>query len=141
MRSTSNTYSLLLILAILSGQGLLCFVEAQAAWPTHEWERSTPAEQGINPISLKKLIIDKTDNNKYEYLHSVIIIKNGYLVFEEYFNGFSAEKANLIQSVTKSFTSAIIGMAIENGHIKNVDEKVLDFFPDVVEIKNMDDKQ
>ena len=141
MRSAINVYSLIFTLTFILCQGSFCFLEAQAAWPTQEWERSTPVEQDINPDLLTQLIKEKTDNNKYEYLHSLIIIKNGYLVFEEYFNGFSAEKSNLIQSVTKSFTSAIIGMAIDQGHIKGVDERVLDFFPELVDIKNMDDRK
>ena len=116
-------------------------MSSQAAWPTLEWERSTPKKQGINPDLLEKVVLDKTENEKYKYLHSLIIIKNGYLVFEEYFNGFNAERPNLIQSVTKSFTSAVIGMAIEQGHIRDVNEKVLDFFPDTLEIMNLDDRK
>jgi len=131
----------LVVLIILSCQSLSTSLTAQAAWPTQEWDRSTPEAQGINPDGLIQLIKDKTENNKFEYLHSTIVIKNGYLVFEEYFNGFNSERPNLIQSVTKSFTSAVIGMAIEQGHIKSVDEKVLDFFPDVGDIQNMDDRK
>jgi CubicO group peptidase (beta-lactamase class C family) len=141
MSSSINVNSLILTLIFFLCQGSFCFLEAQAAWPTQEWERSTPEEEGIKPNHLIQIIKEKKENNKYEYLHSIIIIKNGYLVFEEYFNGFSAEKSNLIQSVTKSFTSALIGMAIEQEHIEGVDERILDFFPELVDINNIDDRK
>jgi CubicO group peptidase (beta-lactamase class C family) len=125
-----------IVLLWLGSENFSC---AQAPWPTTEWPRSTPKKQGINPKLLKELVKDKTKNDQYQYLHSLIIIKDGYLVFEEYFNGFNAEKPNSIQSVTKSFTSAVIGMAMEEGYIKSVDEKVLDFFPDTIKIDNLDE--
>ena len=141
MRLHKITNSLIFILLFTVCQGPFYSLSAQAGWPTQEWERSTPKEQGINPDHLDQVVKDKTENSKYEYLHSLIIVKNGYLVFEEYFNSFNDEKPNFLQSVTKSFTSAVIGMAIEQGHIKSVEEKVLDFFPDTLEIENMDDRK
>lgn len=126
---------------IVLTQGMVCSLSAQAVWPTEEWERSTPEDQGVNPERWEELVKAKTEQEKYEFLHSLIIVKNGYLVFEEYFNGFNADRPNSLQSVTKSFTSAVIGMAIEQGHLKGVHEKVLDFFPDVDGIENMDDRK
>ena len=61
------------------------------------------------------------------------MIKNGYLVSEDYFNeGSVAQKARL-QSVTKSFTSALVGIALDTGCLESVDQKMLDFFPDVAD--------
>jgi len=141
MKLNKNVRSLIFTLIFIFFQGLFYFLSAQADWPTTKWERSTPEKQNINPALWEKLVREKTNNKKYEYLHSLIIIKNGYLVFEEYFNGFNAERPNSLQSVSKSFTSAVIGMAIEQGHINGVDERILDFFPDVVDINNMDDRK
>ena len=45
----------------------------------------------------------------------------------------------MLQSVTKSITSAVMGIAIKHGHIKSVNEKILDFFEQVENIDNMDD--
>jgi CubicO group peptidase (beta-lactamase class C family) len=60
---------------------------------------------------------------------------------EEYFGGYDAETINSLQSVTKSFTSAVMGIAIGQGKIRGVDEKVLDFFPDIQNIQNRDDRK
>lgn len=141
IRSARNIAAFILILTLIVGQGALNLLQAQATWPTQEWERSTLVEQGMDPDHLMQIITDHAENNKYTYLHSIIIIKDGYLVFEEYFNGFSADKPGLIQSVTKSFTSAVIGMAIEQGYFKGVNERVLSFFPDTIDIKNLDDRK
>ena len=72
-------------------------------------------------------------------IQSLLIVRHGCLVVEEYFNKWKADRLHILQSVTKSFTSALIGMAIAEGKIKSVDEKVLDFFPDMEDIANMDE--
>jgi CubicO group peptidase (beta-lactamase class C family) len=74
-------------------------------------------------------------------LHSLLVVRNGYLVIEEYFAGQNAERLHELQSVSKSFTSAAIGIAIEKGYIKNVQEPVLSFFPDREGIDNVDDRK
>lgn len=50
--------------------------------------------------------------------------------YEGYFHGFSNQDAAHVFSVTKSIFSALVGIAIDQGHIKGVAQKVLDFFPD-----------
>jgi CubicO group peptidase (beta-lactamase class C family) len=63
-------------------------------------------------------------------IHSFLIIRNGYLVSETYFGGFAADTKHNMQSVGRSFTATLIGIAIDKGFIKGVDQRVLDFFPD-----------
>jgi len=60
----------------------------------------------------------------------LVIMKNGQLVYEKYFEGHTSTDPIHIFSVTKSVTSILIGMAIKQGYIKSVDQKVLEFFPD-----------
>lgn len=60
------------------------------------------------------------------------MVRNGYIVFERYYNGYEPDKIHHITSVTKSIISALIGIAIDAGHIKNADQTVLDFFPEYV---------
>lgn len=62
-------------------------------------------------------------------VHSLLVMRNGQLVFERYFNGSGPDDVHTMQSVTKSFASALIGIAIRDGHIAGADELVLDFFP------------
>jgi CubicO group peptidase (beta-lactamase class C family) len=55
------------------------------------------------------------------------------LVAEDYFNDGSVDQKDRLQSVTKSFTSALVGIALEQGCLSNVDQKMLDFFPEIVD--------
>jgi CubicO group peptidase (beta-lactamase class C family) len=63
-------------------------------------------------------------------IHSFLIIRNGYLVSESYFWGFEPDTKHNMQSVGRSFTATLIGIAIDKGFIKGVDQRILDFFPD-----------
>ena len=114
--------------------------EAEAA-PDWEWPVSTPGEQGLDPEPLVELIKLMGEGVRFPRLNCLLIVRNGYLVLEEYFRGFKAERLHTLQSVSKSFTSALVGMAIAKGDFEGVEEKVLDFFPDVETIANLDDRK
>jgi len=134
-------FKVILTLLLLILQGVMNSSSCQAPWPTEKWPRSTPAEQKLNTETLNELVNLIREGSKFPQQHSLLIVRNGYLVLEEYFGGNKAESTHMLQSVSKSFTSALIGIAIEQGKIKNVEEKILDFFPDVNDIKNMDDRK
>lgn len=68
--------------------------------------------------------------NDYSNITGILVQKNDSKVYEQYFNGYTPKDAVHIFSVTKSVFSTLIGIAIEKGYIKGVEEKVLDFFPD-----------
>ena len=59
-----------------------------------------------------------------------MVVKNGYLVVDETFGGYNKNRPHTMQSVTKSITSTLVGVAIQQGHIESLDEKILDFFPE-----------
>ena len=63
-------------------------------------------------------------------VHSVLIIRNGYIVAEAYFHPYRLSTRHNIYSCTKSFTSALVGIAIDEGYIDGLDHRVLDFFPE-----------
>ncbi len=84
----------------------------------------------MNQEKIKEL--EKTINSDYSNIAGIIVQKCGVKLFENYFNGYTADKAVHMYSVTKSVISALIGIAIDKGYIKSVDQKVLDFFPDYV---------
>ena len=95
--------------------------------PGDDWEVSTPAEQGLNPNLVAKLYLDAAE---LETLFGLLVIKNGYLIAEGYFNEGSADQLSGRQSTTKSFTSALVGIALDQGYLSSVDQKMLDFFPE-----------
>jgi len=66
----------------------------------------------------------------YNNTAGIVIQKNGAILYEKYFDGHKKTDTIHVFSVTKSITSILIGMAIDQGYIKSVDQKVLEFFPD-----------
>jgi len=108
---------------------------------TWEWPLSTPEKQQLDPEPLAELVSLIREGRKYPRLHSLLVIRHGYLVVEEYFGRFQGDSLHTLQSVTKSFTSALVGIAISRGEFKGVDEKILDFFPDMTGIANLDERK
>jgi CubicO group peptidase (beta-lactamase class C family) len=73
------------------------------------------------------------DASEMEKLYGLLVVKNGYLIAEGYFNQASFEQKALLQSVTKSYTSALVGIALHQGHLSNVNQKMMDFFPELTD--------
>jgi len=107
-------------------------------WPTEEWLNTTPEEQGLDSNILNR--IDETIEENSIEVDSVIVVKNGYIVYEKYYHYWSQYMIHTIQSCTKSFMSALIGIAIDMGYIDNVSQPVLHFFPNYT-IDNWDPRK
>jgi CubicO group peptidase (beta-lactamase class C family) len=75
--------------------------------------------------SMMRKIIDEV----YRNVHSILIIQDGKLVFEEYFYEYTKDSLHELRSATKSFVSALTGIAIDKGYIKSAHEEVLSYFP------------
>jgi len=75
-------------------------------------------------------ILHKTD--KMPYLKSLIILKNGELIVEKYINGGGPDQIHDLRSASKSILSAVLGIAIKNGYIDSIDQRVIDFFPEYI---------
>jgi len=107
-------------------------------FPTLGWRECAPGEVGMDAGILMDLNdeIARLVAENYE-IHSVLIIKDGYIVAEQYYSKyFDRETWHKIHSCTKSFTSALIGIAIKEGSISGTNVKMLDYFHDY-EIENM----
>jgi CubicO group peptidase (beta-lactamase class C family) len=99
-------------------------------WPTNGWKISTPEQQGMDSAKLK--IAVEFIQERLPDAYSLLVVKNGYLVFEKYFRKGSPDRIAVIHSVTKSFTSALIGIALDKGYLESVDQRLFDFFPEYV---------
>lgn len=106
-----------------------------------EWPRSTPEEQDLDGNRLKGLVDLIREGEQFPRLNSLLIVRNGILVTEEYFRTFKKNRLHTLQSVSKSFTSALIGIALHRGELKSTKEKILDFFPDRDSIENLDERK
>lgn len=97
-------------------------------WPTQGWQLSDPAHQGMNVEMLDQLegVIQEKNIN----LHSLLIIRNGTIVYEKYFGAHKLNSLHIQYSVTKSFTSTLIGIALDQGKLTGVDQKVSDLLPE-----------
>jgi CubicO group peptidase (beta-lactamase class C family) len=95
---------------------------------------ATPFEEGFDPKLINEMM-QKVYSGEYGELHSVLIIKNGTIILEDYLGGFSINDLHALHSCTKSIASLLIGIAIDKGYIKSVDKKILDFFPDYKSLK------
>ena len=109
------------------------------------WETASLNSVGMNTSKIESLV-NKIKSNTYEEVHSVVVIKNDKLVFEEYFPGhdflyngqnfhgayieFDRDTRHNTHSVTKSFTSALVGIAVDKGLIQSIDEKIFNYFAD-----------
>ncbi|MGY5860027.1 MAG: serine hydrolase, partial [Candidatus Thorarchaeota archaeon] len=107
-------------------------------WPTDEWLNTTPEAQGMDSALLNR-IDESIIENEIE-IDSVVVVKNGYIVYEKYYGYWSQLAAHTIQSCTKGFMSALIGIAIDKGYIDNVSQRVIDFFPNYT-IDNWDSRK
>jgi CubicO group peptidase (beta-lactamase class C family) len=108
-------------------------------WPTEGWIHSLPEEQGMDSSNLKDMM-DYIEHNDIN-IHSVVIVRNGYIVHEEYPSPiYDENRTHLLYSVTKSFTSALIGIALDKAYIDNVSQTMLSFFPQYT-VDNLDDRK
>ena len=96
-------------------------------WPTEEWQSSSPEAQGMDSNLLAQMLEDISSDQTG--IHSVLVIRKGYLVTEAYFHPYTRDTKIQIQSITKSVIGALVGIAIRDGSIKSTNEKLLDFFP------------
>jgi CubicO group peptidase (beta-lactamase class C family) len=102
------------------------------------WTRMNENNPEVD-ISDIKAIANSIRSGKYGDMHSILIIKNGYLILEEYFNGSNANHVHAMASATKSVTSVIIGIAVDQGLIHE-DQKIVEIYKNY-NIKNMSEKK
>ena len=73
-------------------------------------------------------------------IQNVSIVRNGYLVLDAYIYPFKDGQKHEMYSVTKSVTSALIGIAIDKGYIKDVNQTITEIFPHK-NISNLDERK
>jgi CubicO group peptidase (beta-lactamase class C family) len=91
--------------------------------------RSTPAAAGVSSRSIAALL-DRLEEQSVE-LHSIMVVRHGHVVAEGWWAPYSAGRPHLLYSLTKSFTSVAVGLAIADG-LLSLDDRVVDVLPDRV---------
>lgn len=113
-----------------------------AYWPTDGWRSCHPREVGMDPGLLREM------NEEVRLLlelgvdmRNLLVVKDGYVVAEQcYSENYGPDDLHRIYSCTKSLTSACVGMALDQGMLKNLDQRMCEFFPDR-EIANHNDQK
>jgi CubicO group peptidase (beta-lactamase class C family) len=93
------------------------------------WKTSTPEAEGMNAQILDSAMIKA---EQLGFVDCVLIIRNSLIVAERYYNGYNESIPHNTWSVSKSFLSAITGIALNRGHLPGLGKKVLDYFPEYV---------
>ncbi|HTU93684.1 MAG TPA: serine hydrolase [Gemmataceae bacterium] len=89
--------------------------------------RSRPEAQGISPSAIVAFVDEA--NRKIDSLHSFMLVRHGHVVAEGWWRPYDAETRHELYSLSKSFTSTAVGLAIADGKL-SLDDPVLKFFPD-----------
>jgi CubicO group peptidase (beta-lactamase class C family) len=118
MRRLSATLVLLTIGLIAAGA---------ASPPPIAFPRATPESQGISSTALLGFV-DEAEQ-KLDALHSLMVVRHGQVVAEGWWSPYAANEPHQMFSLSKSFTSTAVGLAIADGKL-SVEDPVLKFFPD-----------
>ena len=99
----------------------------QSVTEEDNWEYISFSAAGLDPTRSELLKVHIQDGT-FRKVDGLIVIKNGKVLIEEYFNGFSRNMLHEIRSATKSIGSALLGIAIDQGYISGVQEKLFSYF-------------
>ncbi len=101
--------------------------DGNAYWPSASWRRADPRQVGLDGSRLGALV-ESLRSNVIPGLHSLIVVRHGYVAVEEYFNGSAASQVHTMQSVTKSVTSLVTGIAIAEGALTTA-RRIIEIMP------------
>jgi len=97
-------------------------------WPTRGWRSTTAEQQGMDSAKLADAL--SYIRQRQLNVHSLLVIRNGYIVLDAYFYPYDRAHTHDVASVTKSITAALIGIAIDGGQIQSVQQPVLSLLPE-----------
>lgn len=115
---------------------------------------SSLESEGFNQLKIENAI-DNLRSNEYSRIHSVLILKNNKLVLEDYFDGhtrswpinnsdlinFNRSILHMQASVTKSLISILVGLAVDQGLISDINDTVFKYFPEYEEYENWNENK
>lgn len=80
-------------------------------WPTTEWQAVDPESLKMDSKKLSEL--EPIIKSEYSNINGIVIVRNRYIAYERYDNGYGPDDTNHVASVTKSVISSLIGIAID----------------------------
>lgn len=97
------------------------------------WSVSTPDAEGMDT---QKLLAELQTVQNYPKVDAIVVVKNGKVIAETYLNGYGPDTLHDLRSASKSITSALTGIAIEQG-VLSTEDKLADLV-DLNKYKNPD---
>ena len=91
----------------------------QNTWPNHDLYNSFSLNDDLKKYHLERKTV------------AYLVFKNDSILFEKYYDGFNKSSKSNSFSMVKSIVSALMGIAIQESYIKSLDQKVIDFIPDL----------
>lgn len=128
---------------------VLCIVKLCNAQNNYIYSQPKLLDDGLKTNHLNSQHIDTTLIYKFfnqikfkkNKIHSILVLKNDQLIIEEYFKGHSENKTHDLRSATKSIRSILIGIAIDNGFIDNVNDPISKYLKSPIPNKNLDKRK
>ena len=116
------------LLVACSDYSLESSVPSNGHWPGDSWQTATPESQAMDSTVLEAAYDYAFRSEKYT--QGVVIIKNGLLVAERYADERDGNSYGTSWSIAKSFTSALIGIAVRDGLINDINVSMAEFIPE-----------
>lgn len=121
--------------------------DPQANEPLHQpearagdWPIATPEDAGLDASRLTALA-QRLRRGELGARHALLIARGGRLALEEYFDGSGIDDVHTLQSVTKSVTSLLVGIAHDQGRLASVDAQVLSLLPRYSDLRGADPRK
>jgi CubicO group peptidase (beta-lactamase class C family) len=109
----------------LAGTGPYAYREPTAG--DDGWQVASPEDVGLDRGALEALV-DAVARDEAGLIQSLLVVRNGKLVLDEYFHGYGPADVHPIASVTKSVSGLLVGAALDRGMIPGLDTPLLHFF-------------
>jgi CubicO group peptidase (beta-lactamase class C family) len=126
---------LLTLIILLSCEDRLTYKYRSPEIADDGWNISTLQEANLDTLLIENLI-SNIQVTEFKNIDALLIIRNGKLVLEEYFNGYNRQAQHKLFSCTKSFTSALIGIAIEKDLIKSENDSLVTYLGNYTKVRN-----
>ena len=132
----------MLIFAIIISFTSACFAQgtkkdSKAQENQNVWTTASVESASLSPTRLQEME-SAIGADEFKKITSVLIARQGKLVYEAYFGDTNADALRNTRSATKTVTSMLIGIAIDKGMLSSVDASILEFFPGKQPIQNPD---
>jgi CubicO group peptidase (beta-lactamase class C family) len=112
----------------------------QMATGEEGWEYTSFRELRLDPVRFEQLKAAIQDG-LFRKVDSLIVVKGGKILIEEYFNGYDQDKLHEIRSATKSIGSAMMGIMIDQGYFAGVQDELFASFPDLEPFQNWEERK